>query len=87
MHQNDKWHGIMQYQEQGTFYAWIHRSELENVLLERIQRGEKLILLGSAKDIASYLIVYEGGHSRDSLMPLLIDRVKNLKQRLSKLLN
>lgn len=76
---------IIQYQEQGVFLDWIRRDELKETLEARLKRGEELLAVGTAQEIAEYLCYWPGRHPREYWLPFLQARIDSLKNRLSKL--
>jgi len=76
---------MIQYQEQGTFIDYIGEAELMPTLRKRYVEAERLYAYGTAQEIAAFLIVYLGTHTRESLLPVLEDRLSNLQTRITKL--
>lgn len=79
----------IQYMEQGVFFDFIYKSQLPEFMSERLAAGR--ILLGDAyygpDYIAKYLRVFQGTHTRETLLPALQSRVDSLERRLTKLVN
>lgn len=78
---------LIQYQEQGIFYDYIRRNELQAHLLYRIKELENLIQYGSRLELANSLRIYPGTHTKESLVHHAKDRLASLHVRLCNLNN
>lgn len=76
---------MIQYSEQGTFITYIEEKGLLPLLQARYIQAERLYAYGKAYEIAAFLVVFQGIHTRESLLPLLEERLVSLRNRIIKL--
>lgn len=76
----------IQYQEQGIFIDWIEREELQSTLERRLETVSSMLFFSDTPEnktkIFKFLGIYEGKHTFDTAMELLIKRGQSLKYRL-----
>lgn len=77
---------IIQYAENGIFYDFIYKHELKHVLYSRILIGKNLLTFGHRQEIAKYLRVFVGIHTKEDMRRLLSERLNSLNRRLEKIL-
>ena len=76
---------LIGYMEDGIFFDWIYRYELEDRLLQRYKEAERLYAYGTAQEIYTFLGVFNGRYTREDWLPILEERLVSLRNRITKL--